>query len=108
MLMTRGRRCENGKPVPVDRSRLAAIRAGAGRGRPRRLQGVAEPEVGGRERGHQPDLRRVRELPPGLSRRRHRGHALHPAIASNACADVARNLNTFKYILTTAARARSL
>ena len=47
LLLIPGRRCENGKPVPVDRPDWVAVHSGAGRSRKSRLQSVAiaEPEA---------------------------------------------------------------
>ena len=68
-----GRRCENGRPVPVDRAdwkqyTAALMDVGRPRTRPRRSRNVDAVEQG--RRAAQRD---VRELPQGVSRRRARG-----------------------------------
>ena len=80
VLMQPGRRCENGKPVPVDRDDWKRYVQGvveAGRAAYRASQTRSQDAVSDATNSH---FRRLRELPPGLPRCPDRGDALHPAL----------------------------
>ena len=96
LLLTPGRRCQNGKPVPVDRAdwkQYVAALADVGRLAHRASQARNFDAL----RRHQRQAeRRVCELPQGLSRQgRHRGEWSNPMSVNSACVGSRRKFRSW-------------
>ena len=82
LLLTPGRRCENGKPVPGRSARLDQVHSRSRRRRKGRLQGLAVEKSRRRDRGHQRGRRLVPQLPQSVPR-----PAQYPPVRSGAVTD---------------------
>ena len=79
LLLTPGRRCQNGRPVPVDRADWKQYVAALAEVGQARSSGITGQELRGLRRHQRETERRVCELPQGVSRQgRHRGEWSNP------------------------------